>query len=52
MVEIVSAAASSKLALRWLREGRVHIAGSHLEDLKDPNDASEVGPLPVCSETM
>src|SRR5262249_3444397 len=26
--------ASSKLALRWLREGKVHIAGSHLEDPK------------------
>jgi molybdopterin molybdotransferase/putative molybdopterin biosynthesis protein len=33
-VEIVSAAASSKLALTWLREGKVHIAGSHLEDPK------------------
>jgi molybdate-binding protein/DNA-binding XRE family transcriptional regulator len=33
-VEIVSAAASSKLALRWLKEGKVHIAGSHLEDPK------------------
>jgi molybdate-binding protein/DNA-binding XRE family transcriptional regulator len=33
-VEIVTAAASSKLALRWLREGKVHIAGSHLEDPK------------------
>ena len=31
-VEIVSAAASSKLALTWLMEGKVHIAGSHLED--------------------
>jgi molybdate-binding protein/DNA-binding XRE family transcriptional regulator len=31
-IEIVSAAASSKLALTWLREGKVHIAGSHLED--------------------
>jgi putative molybdopterin biosynthesis protein len=31
-VEIVSAAASSKLALNWLKEGKVHIAGSHLED--------------------
>jgi len=30
-VEIVSAAASSKLALTWLAEGKVHIAGSHLE---------------------
>jgi putative molybdopterin biosynthesis protein len=33
-VEIVSAAASSKLALKWLSEGKVHIAGSHLEDAK------------------
>jgi putative molybdopterin biosynthesis protein len=33
-VEIVSAAASSKLALTWLREGKVHIAGTHLEDPK------------------
>jgi putative molybdopterin biosynthesis protein len=33
-VEIVSAAASSKLALTWLVEGKVHIAGSHLEDPK------------------
>ncbi len=33
-VEIVSAAASSKLALAWLKEGKVHIAGSHLEDTK------------------
>jgi putative molybdopterin biosynthesis protein len=31
-VEIVSAAASSTLALTWLKEGKVHIAGSHLED--------------------
>ena len=31
-VEIVSAAASSRLALSWLSEGKVHIAGSHLED--------------------
>ena len=31
-VEIVTAAASSKLALAWLKEGKVHIAGSHLED--------------------
>jgi putative molybdopterin biosynthesis protein len=31
-VEIVSAAASSKLALTWLSEGKIHIAGSHLED--------------------
>jgi putative molybdopterin biosynthesis protein len=33
-VEIVSAAAASKLALTWLKEGKVHIAGSHLEDPK------------------
>jgi putative molybdopterin biosynthesis protein len=33
-VEIVSAAASSKLALTWLRQGKVHIAGTHLEDPK------------------
>jgi putative molybdopterin biosynthesis protein len=33
-VDIVSAAASSKLALAWLSEGKVHIAGSHLEDPK------------------
>jgi molybdate-binding protein/DNA-binding XRE family transcriptional regulator len=31
-VEIVPAAASSGLALRWLREGRVHVAGCHLRD--------------------
>lgn len=31
-IEIVSAAASSKLALTWLRQGKVHIAGSHLKD--------------------
>jgi molybdate-binding protein/DNA-binding XRE family transcriptional regulator len=33
-VEVVSAGASSKLALTWLSEGKVHIAGSHLEDAK------------------
>ena len=33
-VEVVSAAASSKLALAWLKEGKVHIAGSHLEDAR------------------
>ncbi|MCX6621216.1 MAG: helix-turn-helix domain-containing protein, partial [Acidobacteria bacterium] len=33
-VEVVSAAASSKLALIWLSEGKVHIAGSHLEGPK------------------
>ena len=31
-IEIVSAAASSKLALDWLRSGKVHVAGSHLKD--------------------
>jgi putative molybdopterin biosynthesis protein len=31
-VEIISAPASSKLALTWLKEGKVHIAGTHLED--------------------
>ncbi|MCZ2156905.1 MAG: helix-turn-helix domain-containing protein [Bryobacterales bacterium] len=31
-VEIVTAPASSRLALRWLAEGKVHIAGMHLED--------------------
>lgn len=31
-VEIVPAAASSRLSLTWLKEGKVHIAGSHLED--------------------
>ena len=31
-IEIVCAAASSTLALKWLKEGQVHIAGSHLED--------------------
>ena len=31
-IEVVTAAASSKLALTWLKEGKVHIAGSHLED--------------------
>jgi molybdopterin molybdotransferase/putative molybdopterin biosynthesis protein len=33
-VEVVCAGASSKLALNWLSEGKVHIAGSHLEDAK------------------
>jgi len=32
-VEIVHAPASSQLALDWLKEGKVHIAGSHLQDL-------------------
>jgi molybdate-binding protein/DNA-binding XRE family transcriptional regulator len=33
-VEVVCAGASSNLALNWLIEGKVHIAGSHLEDAK------------------
>jgi putative molybdopterin biosynthesis protein len=33
-VEVVGAGAASKLALTWLVEGKVHIAGSHLEDQK------------------
>ncbi len=32
-VEVVTAGASSKLALQWMVEGKAHIAGSHLEDL-------------------
>jgi putative molybdopterin biosynthesis protein len=36
-VEIVHAPASSQLALNWLKEGKVHIAGSHLQD----QDSSE-----------
>ena len=31
-IEIVSAAASSKLALTWLKKNKVHIAGTHLKD--------------------
>src|SRR5262249_27918077 len=31
-VEIIHAPASSQLALDWLKEGKVHIAGSHLQD--------------------
>src|SRR5262249_17644774 len=31
-VEIVHAPASSQLALDWLKDGKVHIAGSHLQD--------------------
>jgi len=31
-VELVSAQAASRLALNWLKDGKVHIAGSHLED--------------------
>jgi putative molybdopterin biosynthesis protein len=33
-VEVIHAPASSELALRWLKDGKVHIAGSHLEDPK------------------
>ncbi len=33
-IEVIPAAASSKLGLTWLKEGKVHIAGSHLEDPK------------------
>jgi molybdate-binding protein len=31
-VEIVAVPASSRRALEWLKQGKVHIAGSHLED--------------------
>jgi molybdate-binding protein len=31
-VEIIHAPASSRLALSWLKEGKVHIAGTHLQD--------------------
>jgi putative molybdopterin biosynthesis protein len=31
-IEVVHAPASSQLALDWLKEGKVHIAGSHLQD--------------------
>jgi molybdate-binding protein/DNA-binding XRE family transcriptional regulator len=31
-VQVISAPASSRLALRWLKEGKVHIAGTHLKD--------------------
>ncbi|MCX6596740.1 MAG: substrate-binding domain-containing protein [Acidobacteria bacterium] len=31
-VEIICCGVSSRQALQWLKEGRVHIAGSHLED--------------------
>ena len=33
-VEVISASASSRLALQWLKQGLIHIAGSHLEDPK------------------
>jgi molybdate-binding protein len=31
-VEVVAAPASSRLALDWLKSGKVHVAGAHLED--------------------
>jgi putative molybdopterin biosynthesis protein len=31
-VEVIHAPASSQLSLNWLHEGKVHLAGSHLED--------------------
>jgi molybdate-binding protein/DNA-binding XRE family transcriptional regulator len=31
-IEIVHAPAASQLALDWLKEGKIHIAGSHLQD--------------------
>lgn len=31
-VEVISTAAASRLALTWLKAGKIHIAGSHLED--------------------
>jgi molybdate-binding protein len=31
-MEVVVAPASSKLSLRWLKEGKIHVAGSHIED--------------------
>ncbi len=31
-VEVVLAPAPSRLAIEWLRDGKVHVAGSHLED--------------------
>jgi molybdate-binding protein/DNA-binding XRE family transcriptional regulator len=33
-VEVIHAPAASELALRWLKQDKVHIAGSHLEDPK------------------
>lgn len=33
-LEVIHAPASSELALQWLKEGKVHVAGSHLEDPK------------------
>src|SRR5688572_19989710 len=41
-IEIVHAPASSQLALDWLKDGKVHIAGSHLQD----RDSTEYN-LPV-----
>ena len=31
-LEVISAGASSGLALTWLKEGKVHVAGTHLKD--------------------
>ncbi len=31
-VDVITAGASSRLALDWLKQGKVHVAGSHLED--------------------
>lgn len=31
-IVVVTAAASSRIALTWLREGKIHVAGSHLKD--------------------
>ncbi|BDC49538.1 hypothetical protein F183_A18540 [Bryobacterales bacterium F-183] len=33
-LEIVSAPASSKLALEWVQQGKVHVAGAHIEDVE------------------
>jgi molybdate-binding protein/DNA-binding XRE family transcriptional regulator len=33
-VAVLAAPASSRLALRWLKEGKVHVAGTHLRDPK------------------
>lgn len=33
-IEVVHAPAASQLALDWLRSGKIHVAGSHLEDPK------------------
>lgn len=33
-LDLIAAPASSRLALRWLKQGKVHIAGTHLRDPK------------------